>query len=466
MGEPVRARRSILLAASLAALLLVIGISAYAVWWNARNSQERVAALQAAHGKTGVALAAIRANVYLNAILTRDYLLDSDPSHARQYNDQFTAIQADTEQSFRALEASGLDEGQQAALNRLQSELAAYLDTTEVALDWTPEEKRVQRSQMLRQRVRRREEIFGLAEQVERLVTDNFIREQQRITSADREFRVSLGWTTGIALLLGFAIAGGTLFRLLALERQSELAESELRLLSGQIRTAQEQERKYLSRELHDQVGQMLTGLRMELGSIARVLGNSESEVSSRIARAKGTVEQTLRIVRDIAMLLRPSMLDDLGLVPALAWLFKEVARPSGIEIHSNIDPALDKLPDVHRTCIYRIVQEALTNASRHSAARNVDISIRRENGQVIGFVVDDGRGFDRGAQKRGGLGLLGMEERVREVGGSVEVGSSPGKGTQIEFRLPWPESTEVMSDTGTGRGRSRDRSDGLKASA
>jgi signal transduction histidine kinase len=177
-------------------------------------------------------------------------------------------------------------------------------------------------------------------------------------------------------------------------------------------------------------------------------------------------VEQTLRGVRDIAMLLRPSMLDDLGLVPALAWLFKEVARPTGIEIHSNIDPALDKLPDSHRTCIYRIVQEALTNASRHSTARNVDVSIRRDGDQVIGFVVDDGRGFDRAAQKRGGLGLLGMEERVREVGGAIDVGSSPGQGTRIEFRLPWPESTEVMSDTSTGRGRSRDRTDGLKASA
>ena len=104
------------------------------------------------------------------------------------------------------------------------------------------------------------------------------------------------------------------------------MAESELRLLSGQIRTAQEQERKYLSRELHDQVGQMLTGLRMELASIARFTVIRKARSSSRIARAKGTVEQTLRIVRNIAMLLRPSMLDDLGLAPALAWLFKEVA--------------------------------------------------------------------------------------------------------------------------------------------
>lgn len=466
MGEPMRARRSILLAAALAALLLVIGISAYAVWWNAKNSQERVAALQAAHMRAGVALAAIRANVYLAAILTRDYLLDPDPSHAQEYIDQFSAIQANTEKSFQDLGASGLDEPQKAALNHLHDEVASYWDPTEVVLDWSPEERRVQRTQMLRQRLKRRQEIFGLAEQVENLVTANFVHERRRITGADQEFRASLGWTTGIALLLGFAIAGGTLIRLLTLERQSEMAESELRRLSGQIRTAQEQERKYLSRELHDQVGQMLTGLRMELGSIARVLGNAEGEVSSRIARAKGTVEQTLRIVRDIAMLLRPSMLDDLGLVPALAWLFKEVSRPSGIEIHSNIDPALDKLPDAHRTCIYRIVQEALTNVSRHSAAHNVDVSIRRADDRVIGFVVDDGRGFDRAAQKRGGLGLLGMEERVREVGGSVEVGSSPGKGTHIEFRLPWPESTEVMSDTGTGSGRSRHRSDGLKASA
>jgi signal transduction histidine kinase len=461
-----RARRSILLAAALAGLLLVIGISASAVWWNARDSQDQVAALQRAHMQAGVALAAIRANVYLNAILTRDYRLDPDPSHTAQYIDQFSGIQAETDRNFRLLEASGLDEAQKSALKHLHDELAAYWDSTENLLYLSPEEKREQRTEMLRQRVRRRQEIFSLAEQVEGLVTANFVRERQRITGADQEFRASLGWTTGIALLLGLAIAGVTLVRMLALERQSELAESELRLLSGQIRTAQEQERKYLSRELHDQVGQMLTGLRMELGSIARVLGNSESEVSSRIARAKGTVEQTLRVVRDIAMLLRPSMLDDLGLIPALAWLFKEVSRPSGIEIHSSIDPVVDKLPDAHRTCVYRIVQEALTNASRHSGARNIDISIRREEDQVTGAVVDDGRGFDRGDQKRGGLGFLGMEERVREAGGSIDVSSAPGRGTRIEFRLPWPETTEVTSDTGNGRGRSRNRPDGLEASA
>jgi len=461
-----RARRSVLLAAGLAALLLVIGVSASAVWWSARNTQERVAALQNAHMQAAVALAAIRSNVYLNAILTRDYLLDPDPTHAQQYIDQFDTIQDNTKASFDILESSGLDEEQKAALNRLRQEMAAYWDPTEVVLDWSPEEKRAQRTEMLRQRVRRRQEIFALAEQVETLVTANFVRERQRITTADREFRISLGWTTGFALLLGLGIAGGTLARMLTLEQQSHTAESQLRLLSGQIRTAQEQERKYLSRELHDQVGQMLTGLRMELASIARLHGNTESEISSRITLAKGTVEQTLRIVRNIAMLLRPSMLDDLGLAPALAWLIKEVARSRGFEIRSNISAEVDKLADEQRTCVYRVVQEALTNASRHSGARRVEVTLKSDGPWVVGVISDDGCGFDRRSQKSRGLGLLGMEERVREIGGVIRIESSIGSGTRIEFRLPLTVPVEVDNDTNSDRGRSRDRSDRIEASA
>ncbi len=465
-GQPMKARRSILLAVSLAALLLVIGVSALAIRWSARNSQERISALQLAHMRAGEALAAIRANVYLNAILTRDYLLDSDSTHAQQYIDQFNKIQANTEDSFRTLEALELEVEQRAALTRLRKELAAYWDPTEVVLDWSPEEKRAQRTEMLRQRVRRRQEIVALAEQVEQLVSANIAKERERITTADRDFRSSLGWTTGIALLLGFAIAGGTLARMLSLENQSQMAESELRLLSGQLRTAQEQERKSLSRELHDEVGQMLTGLRMELGSIARLHGDAESEVSALIVRAKGTVEQTLRIVRNIAMLLRPSMLDDLGLTPALAWLLKEVGRSSGFETSSTIDPAVDALPDALRTCVYRIVQEALTNASRHSAAHRVEVSVTIAKGWLLGFIADDGKGFDRGTARARSIGLLGMEERVRELGGVMRIESSAEAGTRVEFRLPYSSRMEVLSDSDSDRGRPRDRADRPKASA
>ena len=463
-----QARRSILLAVALAALLLVIGASAFAVWWKTKISQERVEALHNAHMQEGVALASIRANVYLNAVLTRDYLLDSDLSHTQQYIDQFNSIRANTEESFQTLEALAVDKEQKVALQDLRKELDAYWaywDPSDVILDWSPE-KWTQRAKMLRERVRRRQEIFALAERTERLVTANFTRERQRITTADRDFRAWLGWATAFALVLGFAIAGGTLARMLALERQSQLAESQLRLLSGQIRTAQEQERKFLSRELHDQVGQMLTGLRMELASVARLHGDSGSEICSRIARAKGTVEQTLRIVRNIAMLLRPSMLDDLGLAPALAWLLKESARSSGYETHAEIEPAVDSLPDAQRTCVYRLVQEALTNASRHSDARKVEVSLKKIGQSVVGTITDDGHGFERGALKTQGLGLLGMQERVRELGGSIRIESSQGRGTRVEFRLPCPAPAEDNGDTHSDRGRSRDRTDRIEASA
>lgn len=459
-------RRSIILAAAFGALLLVIGISSFAVWLNAKRAQERVAALHNTHIEVGAALAAVRADVYLAAILTRDYLLDSDASHAQEYVNQRAHIRESTDRSFRILEASMQEPSQRTALNELRSELERYWDPTEILLDWSPEVRRAQRSEMLRQRLRRREEIFALAQKVEDLITTNFLNERARITTADQDFRNSLGWITAIALFLGFCIGGAAFGRIISLERQSQRAESELRLLSGQIRTTQEEERKHLSRELHDQVGQMLTGLRMELASMAKIHADSESDLSASIARAKGTVEQTLRMVRDIAMLLRPSMLDDLGLTPALAWLVREVSRSSGIEIQSEIDPAANALSDLHGTCLYRVVQEALTNISRHSGARHAKLTLALNNNAVVATVTDDGKGFDVHSPKRAGLGLLGMEERVRELGGTIYFSSSPGRGTSVEIRLPYLPSMGVADDTHPDRRRSRDRSDRVKASA
>jgi len=458
-------RKSAMLVVAFAALFAVIAASAFAVWWNARTDQVDVAALHQAHLERNAALASIRESIYLTGMLTRDYLLEPDASRAPEYIEQFNSIRAKTQQSFQALDSPDLDATQRSALQKLRQEFEKYWDPTEVVLDWTPEERRAQRRQMLTQRVRRRDEVFALAQQVENLMTENFTRERERITSAEQSYRLSLGWTAAIALLLALGITGITLSRMITLERQSQAAESELRLLSGQIRTAQEQERKYLSRELHDQVGQMLTGLRMELAALARNQSDGASEVSRRITRGKEIVEETLGIVRNIAMLLRPSMLDDFGLAPALAWLVKEVSRSSGIEISSEIDPLVDTLPDAHRTCIYRVVQEALTNASRHSGARTIRITLKRDGEWVHVSISDDGRGFDPATLNRKGLGLLGMEERVREFGGTTRISSSPGRGTGIQIQLPQPEPQEEAIVEHSDSGRSRDRADRLKAS-
>jgi len=428
-------RRSILLAFAFASLLLIIGGSAFAVWRQAGNAQGEVAALHAAHLEAGDALASIRANVFLVGILTRDDVLDPDSSHAARYTEQFSGIRAGTERNFDTLAASEQSAEERAALERLHREVETYWGSTKTVLDWTPQQKNTDRGEFLQERMRHREEIVELAGQVEQLMTSNFSRERTRITNADDRFSSSLAGTTAIALLLGLGIAGATVAHIATLERRSATADAELRGLSGQIRVAQEQERRYLSRELHDQAGQMLTGLRMELASISHDAG--EEEFTERVAHAKGIVEQTLRVVRNIAMMLRPSMLDDLGLASAIGWLVRDIKRSSGIEVHAEIDPALDSLPDAECTCVYRVVQEALTNAARHSAAHRVDVELAFNGGEVAGSIVDDGQGFEATAMKRSGLGLIGMEERVRELGGSLKMVSSPGRGARIEFHLP-----------------------------
>jgi signal transduction histidine kinase len=471
----VRVRRSILLTAAFASLLLIIGASAFAIWRDSTTAQLRVAALHNAHFESGNALANIRANVYLTGILTRDYLLDPDLNRARQYADQFLSIRKGTDQSFRVLIASAQSDQERQALDRLRDEVETHLDPTRIVLDWTLAEKDARRADFLRERLRRREEIVALASQVEQMMTENFSREKARITRADQEFRSSFAWTAGFALVLGFGIAGVTLARMVTLERHSQLAESELRRLSTQVRTAQERERKYLSRELHDQVGQMLTGLRLELSSIAQTFGESGSGLTTRVTRAKGIVEQTLGVVRNIAMLLRPSMLDDLGLTPALAWLIKEISRSSGMEVDTDVDPALDRLPEAHRTCLYRVVQEALTNISKHAGAHKVEVSLKAAGDWVVGTIADNGCGFDT-AVRRDGLGLVGMEERVRELGGHLRMTSVLGKGTRAEFRLPIPKAAEravaeeaakeTTDDSYPDRGRSRDRAGRIETSA
>ena len=166
-------------------------------------------------------------------------------------------------------------------------------------------------------------------------------------------------------------------------------------------------------------------------------------------------------------MLLRPSMLDDLGLTPALNWLVKEVSRSSGMNIRAEVSSGADTLPDAHRTCLYRVVQEALTNATRHSGARTIDLEVYTIGNWVKTTITDDGRGFEAGTERRKGLGLLGMEERVRELGGRISVTSAPGRGTVVDVRLPRPapveEPAEKIDDHDSDRGRSRDRSDRIK---
>jgi signal transduction histidine kinase len=248
----------------------------------------------------------------------------------------------------------------------------------------------------------------------------------------------ALGLGLGAAVLL----AAGCSLYILRIERQNTRryqevlkARGALERLSAKLVNAQETERRTISRELHDQVGQTLNAVLVETANLAKRI-QPEDAVSLRyLDNIRKLADSSVNSIRDIALLLRPSMLDDLGLIPALEWQAREVSRRSGIKVTVNAGNVPDSLPDEMSTCIFRVVQEALHNISRHAGAKCATVTVRQEDGSLSLSVADDGSGFD--AQNTRGLGLLGMEERVRQLGGQFEIRSVRGKGTELLVKLP-----------------------------
>jgi signal transduction histidine kinase len=159
--------------------------------------------------------------------------------------------------------------------------------------------------------------------------------------------------------------------------------------------------------------------------------------VKAQLDNMKSVAERTVQEVRNIALLLRPSMLDDLGLVAALEWQGREVSRRSEMEVAVESENVPDDLPDEYRICIYRLVQEALNNAVRHSGSRNAKVIVGQSAKGITVRVSDDGRGFDPNRTR--GLGILGMEERVKRLAGTFTVESKPGQGVTLTAELPFP---------------------------
>ena len=175
----------------------------------------------------------------------------------------------------------------------------------------------------------------------------------------------------------------------------------------------------------------------MDIGRLSTTLSGGHPEVMAQLDNLKSVAERTFQSVRNIALLLRPSMLDDLGLAAALEWQGREVSRRSEIEVSVESESVPEDLPDEYKIYIYRLVQEALTNAVRHSGARNAKVVVERVAESIVVRVADDGRGFDPSHSR--GMGILGMEERVKRLGGTLRVESQPGKGATVTAELPIP---------------------------
>jgi signal transduction histidine kinase len=249
---------------------------------------------------------------------------------------------------------------------------------------------------------------------------------------------LAIGFGSGLLLVLG------SMAYIVRLDRQTrvryvELARSQhaLQQLSARLVDAQETERRAISRELHDEVGQSLGALLVDIGRLSTTLSAGHPEVKTQLDNLKSVAEQTFQTVRNIALLLRPSMLDDLGLAAALEWQGREVSRRSPIEVSVESENVPEDLPDEYKIYIYRLVQEALNNAVHHSGARNAKVVVEQLQESIVVRVTDDGRGFDPARSR--GMGILGMEERVKHLGGTLRVESQMGKGTTVTADLPIP---------------------------
>ena len=223
---------------------------------------------------------------------------------------------------------------------------------------------------------------------------------------------------------------------------QSWDMQEQLRYLTRQLLLAQEEERKKISRELHDEIAQTLTGINVQLATLKTEATTNVKGLQKKIARTQRMVEKSVDIVHRFARELRPTVLDDLGLIPALHSFVKSLAKRTGIHIHLTVFAAVEKLAGDKRTVLYRVAQEALTNVARHAQASLVDVSIEKLPHSICMKIKDDGKSFqvDRmlNARKNKRLGLLGMRERVEMVGGSFRVESAPGKGTTIRAQIPF----------------------------
>jgi signal transduction histidine kinase len=186
---------------------------------------------------------------------------------------------------------------------------------------------------------------------------------------------------------------------------------------------------------LHDEVGQSLSALLVDVGNAAAATPPEAKELAARHASIRALAEQSLRVIRNMALLLRPSMLDDLGLAPALEWQAREMSRRAGLEVKVDAADCPDELPEAVRTCVYRVVQEALSNCFRHASATHAEILLRCDGARLLVLVRDNGHGFD--PRNRRGAGLIGMEERVRILNGTLRVESSPGHGSIVQAELP-----------------------------
>jgi signal transduction histidine kinase len=433
--------RQILLTAfgGLLLLLILSGLDAFLSVRKLGRIEQEVNRRFAAHGQ---ALSAIVISVHAYDDQMEQYLLQEQT--AEHTTKVFDAVSGGAE-VHAALLQYPLDQEpeEQLLLKELERGLVEQETSFAAVSVWSAEDRHQRAHHFVgEQLIPQRMHILQVSEQISLLNGRKLDQQKEALAVNFRSVQTRLQWMVTLTLTAGILLSLVSGLYILRLERQGRqryqaLARSrqELEGLSAQLVDAQEEERRSISRELHDEVGQTLGALLVDLAQLAKLVAPEDRVIQGQIAHIKSAAETAVRSIRHIALLLRPSMLDDLGLVPALEWQAREVSRRSEMEVEVHSENVSDDLLDEIRVCIYRLVQEALNNAATHAAARNAKVTVSQHADKIAVEVTDDGHGFD--SERQRGMGLLGMEERVRRLGGKITIQSAPGKSTTVKTELP-----------------------------
>ncbi len=403
----------------------------------AENKVLREAALQRTNH-----LESIRSSILLTRTYLGDYFLDSDPQKSREYRAQVQDAWSRLSSDLANYRPSTLDE--EVLVKRLGGLLDQHWQRLNRAMNSPPAGKPRAATFYNDEVLPLRTSIVEITTQLESIDAKQAQSTEAQIQSQFERLGARLSTALSLGLGAALLLAVGCLLYIFRVERQNSrryqevlAARGALGQLSAKLVDAQEVERRTISRELHDQVGQTLNALLVDAANLAKRIQTDDAVSRRYLDNIRTFADSSVNSIRDIALLLRPSMLDDLGLIPALEWHAREVSRRSGIRVKVTAEDVPDSLPDDMRTCIYRVVQEALHNVSRHSGAKSAMVTVRQDESSLFLSVEDDGCGFD--PERARGLGTLGMEERVKQLGGRFEVQSEPGKGATLRVTLPLP---------------------------
>lgn len=381
----------------------------------------------------------VRSSLYESGNLLREYaLVHSNASGNDTFRHQLRSMSNRTNATLSACMQS-LSSDQRVPFQNLSDELNSYWSMVERVFDAGTAKQA--RSQLHSSALAQHATVMAITRDVSALNELELRDAERKIADVFAQFRARVRTGTIVAFALGLLLAASTVVYVGRLEQRAEdkyqdslRSQRELKALSKRLVDAQEEERRALSRDLHDQIAQSLSALLMDVENLAESSRNV-AVVREGLQRIKLLAETCVSEVRNMALLLRPSMLDDLGLVAALQWHAREISKRTGLLVDVVDDHFADTLPEAHKTCVYRVVQEALHNCANHAHARKVRVVLRENSDHLTLSIEDDGIGFD--PRRNRGLGMLGMQERATRLGGSFKVESSPGHGTRIRIDLP-----------------------------